>query len=237
MRIWIVFPIAAGLAVAQYAPGSLPRSYGYSAAGFGNVTFPGGAPAHPVINPGQIARPPGNITDTSFGSALGATVRGVPPYGGGFPNGRGGPGPRTIVVPFPVMGFPGYGYGYQPEPATVVVQQPAPMPQQQPPVVIINQNYKPDTIQPQVRDYTDLPEPALKVYENRKRRADEDKPTIFLIAMRDGTVMQALAFWVEDDTLNYITRDSVQNRISLDRIDRDTSVTLNQERGLEFRLR
>ena len=227
MRMTLLTLLVATAAFGQYRTGSAPRSYGYSAAGFGSVMFPGGAPGHaPAV---------GNITDTSFGGRLGANVRGVAPGGGRQAGGR--QQGRPILVPYPVFAGPGY-YGYQ-EPQPVYVQTPMPVQQQQPPVVIINQNYKPDTINPQLRDYSnaDLPEPTLRVYENKPKRTIEDeKPTIYLIAMKEGSIMPALAFWVEGDTLNYITRESSHNRISLDRIDRDFSIKLNQERGLEFRI-
>lgn len=225
MRMTILSLCLAGIALGQYRTGSAPRAYGYSAAGFGNVMFPGGAP--------------GNITDTSFGSRLGATVRGgVPPLQQG--PGRGGRGQgRPILVPYPIIAGPAYyPYGYG-DPQPVYVQAPQAPQQQQPPVVIINQNYKPDTVNPQFRDYTnaELPEPTLKVYENKPKRViEDDKPTIYLIAMKEGSIMPALAFWVEGDTLNYITRESSHNRISLDRVDREFSTKLNQERGLEFRI-
>lgn len=210
------------------------RSYGISPAGFGNSLFPGGVPGH--------------------ATALGATVRGVAPgYGGvapgrpGFPSrggGAGRPGQRTIILPYavPVYGGVGYGYGYGYDQfystPTAMPVEPVPA---QPPVVIINQAYQPDTINPQVREYTNLPpapqqEPSsLKVYQNTPKPVD-DKPTIFLIAMKDGNIMPALSYWVEDDTLNYITRDSDHNRVSLDRVDRSFSMRLNEERGLEFRI-
>lgn len=260
-----------GLAFAQRGGGGGAwRAPGASGAGFGSILFPGGAPGHP-----QVVRPAGSIVDTSFGSALGATIRGVPPphgprpggvvgggvrggggggyYRGGF--GFGGGGGRTVVVPYPVMvGAPAYypyGYGYDPQfavPADMV--QYVPQQVQQPPVVIINQNYKPDTVTPVVREYPSLPEPqaqqqqeqTLKVYENRStpaaapRQVEDDKPTIFLIALKEGNIMPALAMWVEGDTLHYITRESSHNKISLDRIDRDFSIRLNRERGLEFRI-
>jgi len=223
MRMTILTLCLAATVFGQYRTGTASGSYGYSAAGFGSVMFPGGAPAV------------GNITDTSFGGRLGANVRGAAPVapmrGGGRQQGR------PILVPYPIIAGPAY-YGYQEPQQPMYVQ--APVPQlQQPPVVIINQNYKPDTVNPQLRDYTnaDLPEPTLKIYENKPKRViEDDKPTIYLIAMKEGSIMPALAFWVEGDTLNYITRESSHNRISLDRIDRDFSAKLNQERGLEFRI-
>lgn len=229
------------------------RAPGSSGAGFGNILFPGGAPGHPSIAP-----LPTGFGNTSFGSALGATVRGVPPPGPvpGRPGyGRGGYGGRTVIVPYPVLAAPayypyGYGYGYD---QPVVVQPDAGyIQQQQPPVVIINQNYKPEAITPVVREYNNLPQPGgaaaeqpqqqestLKIYENRtgpRAVIEEEKPTIFLIAMKEGNIMPALAFWVEGDTLHYITRESSHNKISLDRIDREFSIRLNKERGLEFRI-
>ncbi len=249
MRVLALCVVATGVfAFGQHGAGRLggghpnivasrPSSNG---SGFGNVVFPGGAPGHPVIIP------PGNITNTSFGGALGATVRGVPPGGGG---GRRNGG-RGVIVPYPVLvspygyGYGGYygdpngGYGYGPP-----QQQEPYYPQQQaPPVVIINQNFKPETASPVVREYPDLPpaaasqEPTLKVFENRNRQIEDDKPTIFLIALKEGNVMPALAFWVEGDTMHYITRESSHNTISLDRVDREFSARLNKERGLEFRL-
>ncbi|BDC51566.1 hypothetical protein F183_A38810 [Bryobacterales bacterium F-183] len=196
--------------------------------------FPGGVPGH--------------------ATALGATVRGVPPnYGGvapgrpgfGYGNYRGGRQPqRTIILPYAVPVFGGgFGYGYDPFYASTPVTMPVEPVAQQPPVVIINQAYQPDTINPQVREYTNLPAPSqqqqqqessLKVYQNLPKQ--DDKPTIFLIAMKDGNIMPALSYWVEDDTLNYITRDSDHNRVSLDRVDRSFSMRLNEERGLEFRI-
>jgi len=197
-----------------------------------------------VINPG--------FGNTSFGSALGATVRGVPPsqlggrrgnyYGGGFGAGR------AVIVPYPVYAAPaaafGYGYAYDP---MYAAPMPPMMPEQQAPVVIINQHFKPDTVNPVVREYTSLPSPSgivqqdpnatVKVYESRTGPSQaSEEPTIFLIAMKEGSIMPALAFWVEGDTLHYITRESSHNRISLDRIDREFSVKLNKERGLEFRV-
>jgi hypothetical protein len=249
----IAFLAAAVSAMAQYRGGggglgTIGRPGGGPVMGWGNSVFPGGSPGHPVIT--------GNITNPGFAGALGATVRGVPPRGpgGGRPGnvgnirgnyyGRGGG--RTIVVPYPVVAYPyGYGYGYgnagYAEDPNYVQQPVQQQPQQQAPLVIINQGYKPEVINPQLRDYSDLPAPTgaestLKVYENKPKAFEEEKPTIYLIAMKEGTIMPALAFWVEGDTLNYITRESSHNRISLDRVDRDFSKKLNQERGLEFRI-
>jgi hypothetical protein len=129
--------------------------------------------------------------------------------------------------------------------------QPAPYMQQQapPPVVIINQAYRPETANPVIRDYSDvpLPEPSVRTYdapvhaapdpkEKAAAREESERPTIFLIAFKDHTILPALAYWVEDDTLHYVTRDGNPNRASLSLVDRDFSRQLNRERNVDFNL-
>jgi len=64
----------------------------------------------------------------------------------------------------------------------------------------------------------------------------DDQPTIFLIAMKDGTIYPAIAYWVDKNTLNYVTLDTVVKRVPLDQVDRDLSRTLNDQRNVEFKL-
>jgi hypothetical protein len=54
--------------------------------------------------------------------------------------------------------------------------------------------------------------------------------------MKDHTIYPAIAYWVENDTLNYITPQGVRNRASLTAVDRDFSKQLNDERHIEFAL-
>ncbi|MFN0106424.1 MAG: hypothetical protein ACKV2U_30580 [Bryobacteraceae bacterium] len=263
-RTLITAVLLAGLVLAQRGPArggsSVVGGLATPAHGFGSIMFPGGLPrnsfpAAPVISP---------RIDTSFGRGLGAPYgRGGAGYGSlGGANGfgsrggyRGGGG--VVYAPYPIYmggGYDGYGYGYggyYPEPQQPVLQQqPLYMPQQAP-TVIINQNFQPDRVSPQVRDYSnaDLPAPTTRndsgvstispaePAPQRASRREEDKPTIYLVALKDGTILPALSTWVEGDTLNYITRDSNHNRVSLDRVDKDFSIRLNAERGLEIRLR
>jgi hypothetical protein len=63
-----------------------------------------------------------------------------------------------------------------------------------------------------------------------------DQPTIYLIALRDHTVVQALGYWMEGSTLHYVSAEHTLNQVSIDLVDRDLSQRLNDERGLEFRL-
>ena len=123
-------------------------------------------------------------------------------------------------------------------------EQPQPVPSQQAPVVVINQNFVPDSPRPSVREYPagSLPEPPPKNVETKS--IDDEKPTVYLIAMKDSTIYSSLAYWVEDNcalnpcinTLHYITTQHSHNRATVDLIDRDLSIQLNRERGVEFNL-
>lgn len=103
----------------------------------------------------------------------------------------------------------------------------------QSPVVVMNQNFQPPVANPMVRDYSNVPIPPTPPDPNAPR---DDQPTIYLIAMTDHTILAAIAYWVDGDTLDYITQDGDQNRISLALVDREFSRKLNADRGVEFRL-
>jgi len=122
------------------------------------------------------------------------------------------------------------------------------------PSVVINQNFVPPTANPQVRDYTgdQQPQPqdqsGLKLYQAPpshpyadaatapQRPASSDQPTIYLIALRDHTIVQALGYWMEGSTLHYVSAEHTLNQLSIDLVDRDLSQRLNDERHLDFRL-
>jgi len=61
-------------------------------------------------------------------------------------------------------------------------------------------------------------------------------PTIYLIAFKEDQIRAALAYWVENGTLYYVTRQGKREQAPLDSLDREFSEQLNRERGLEFRL-
>jgi hypothetical protein len=135
---------------------------------------------------------------------------------------------------------PGYSQGYGPGYGD---------PSQQAPIVIVNPGYRPDNVNPVVRDYsnTPLPPPGMTVYQNNSQPyanqpyanqpAPPDAPaTIYLIAMKDHTIFPTVAYWVDGDTLNYVTSEGVPNRVSLALVDRDFSKQLNDERHVDFKL-
>lgn len=109
----------------------------------------------------------------------------------------------------------GYGAGYGPQAGY--------------PPVIVNPNYAPETGNPVTHVYMPL--------SNGQDADQANAPAvIFLIAMKDHTIYPAIAYWVEDDTLNYITEQGVRNRVSLDLVDRNFSTQLNKERNIDFGL-
>jgi len=167
-------------------------------------------------------------------------------------------GGGAVLVPYPVYGsgfdsFYGGGGGfYSPPPGTYDpifgVYNPG-VPSSQPsnstPTVVINQNFQTDSVRPQVRDYsnTPLPEPGAAAAPGGAAAASpqapplaDDQPTIFLIAMQDHTIIPVIAYWVQGDTLHYISLKSEPKQVSVASIDRDFSRQLNRERNVPFAL-
>ena len=56
----------------------------------------------------------------------------------------------------------------------------------------------------------------------------------YLIAYRNHAVYSALAYWVEDRTLHYVTTQNTHNQASLDLIDLDLTKSLNRKRDVPF---
>jgi hypothetical protein len=118
------------------------------------------------------------------------------------------------------------------------------------PTIIVNQNFQTDSVHPQLRDYsnTPLPEPGSVMVPPSApvppapplapvaQRLADDQPTIFLIAMQDHTIHPVIAYWVQGDTLNYITVEGAPNHVSLALVDRNFSKQLNAERNVPFAL-
>ena len=231
-----------GLQFSSPPPASAARS------GFGRVIFPGTGQPPPnglisgrVLFPGT-GGPPGSplsITDTTFASRLGATV-------GGLNNGQFHRFHRPAVVApyaYPVYGggyyVGGYsdnGYGYAPD------QSNAPMayPPQQGPQVIINQNFIPEHANPVVHEYGEDSSGGIHLYEAPSREPEEgaadENTSYYLIAFKDHSIYSAYAYWVEGDTLHYVTPQRVHNQASLSLVDRELTDKLNRNQGMQVKL-
>jgi hypothetical protein len=219
-----------------------------SLGGYGNVLFPGTGHA-PITPPGGITGP--NFSGR-FGGAAGRPVFANPSHAD-HPQHN-----RTVIVPYPVFYGGGYGSGYDPSAAYApgyADQAPPVINSGAAPSVVINQNFIPPQANPQVRDYNpnDAPpdqQSGMRLYQNsshpyadaagttttRPQAIANDQPTIYLIAFKDHSIVQALGYWMEGATLHYVSVEHSLNQASIDMIDRDLSQRLNDERGLEFKL-
>lgn len=197
--------------------------------GFGSVLYPGlGGPPPPsahggfgsVLFPGLGAPPGTRVPVVRPGATRIAPPRVAHPLHS-----------RTAIVPVPVY-YGGYYYGADasgappPAPAYDALAQDG---SGQGPVVVLNQGYMPapGMYAPQG--------PPPGAYE--AQAAPQDQPaTIYLLALQDHSITPSIAYWVEGDTLNYITTEGSENRISLSLIDRDFSKQLNESRHVDFKL-
>jgi hypothetical protein len=235
----VLIPVVVVTLITGYVSAQPARS---NQSGFGSVLYPGtGGPPPPqlhgafgsVLNPGTGV-PPGSAPRPQFFR--------VPPAQPHPQHNRSG------VVPVPVYYGGSYydysaGYANQPAPGSEDPNQYAPNQNaapSQPPVVIINQSFRPDNQgyrpeppYPVTRDYSNAPLPPA--YQPQQPPGS-DQATIYLIALNDHSILAAIAYWVEGDTLAYITQDGNQNRVSLALVDREFSRKLNDDRHIEFRL-
>jgi hypothetical protein len=206
--------------------------------------FPGGTPA--AIPPAPRL---GSLIP-NHGQFEGGFIS-PPSRGGGRQNGR----DRTVVVPyaFPVfLGDPGYN-NYQNNPPQPPVTIVVPQQQQTVPTVIINQTFASDRPEPtDEEDASVNPSSSVRIYKTPVREpsappepvkraardtSGDDRATIFLIALKDGSIHSAIGYWVEDSTLHYVTQQGTVNRVTLDQVDRQLSDQLNSERKVDFQLR
>jgi hypothetical protein len=115
--------------------------------------------------------------------------------------------------------FPAFDSG---EP--VVLEQPQ---QQQPPQVIIVQ--QPVAVQP--APLADAEERAPAVPQAPLPDAGE-----FILVLRSGSQISAVAFTQQDNRIVYITRQGVRRAVPLDQLDTAETVRINEERGTPLQL-
>jgi nucleoid-associated protein YgaU len=169
---------------------------------------------------------------------------GVSPVGtGGFGNvlhpGTGNPVPKAsssrpaqLRRPLaPVYGYslytggtyiPSYAPDYSPQTQIYSPQQ-----QYAPQPVIINQYFAPPAAQEPVTFY----QPAA---ERQTSIAEEPAPVqnkYYLVAFKDHSAYSALAYWIEGETLHYVTTRNTHNQASLDLVDLDFTKQLNGDRA------
>ncbi len=235
----LLFVSLTGVAFAQGHRGG-----SWSLGGFGSVLYPG-------MGHAPTATPPIG----QFGGAG---------YSRGFANpGRAAHSMHgaAVIVPYPVYYGGYYSYGYDPSAPSYTSGDASGYTddgsQAGPglPSVVINQNFVPPQATPQVRDYSSdqqqqqqqQGQSGLKLYQAppshpyadaaaAQRASSGDQPTIYLLALRDHTIVQALGYWMEGNTLHYVSAEHTLNQLSIDLVDRDLSQRLNDERNLDFHL-
>ena len=193
----------------------------------GSVSAPAIAPA-PVhaVAPARIAAPPPTISHSVAPPArypMPVAPRPVVPRLAP-PSQPRSYTPRTVVVPYPVFIGGGYSSDYAAVPDAA-------------PLAVVNQDYRPDAVNPVIMDYSNAALPDAPLADDiDTTELRDDQPTVFLIALKDHTVVAAIAYWVQDDGLNWISRDAKTNMMSLSLVDRTFSKQLNDERKVQFRL-
>lgn len=129
-------------------------------------------------------------------------------------------GPEILAVPVPVV------TGGEVDPEAPPAQdeqmnQPPPDPAPVPPITVVLQSTTPAP-----NGGVAIP-PAAAPAQRCVQPARIEPPHV-LIALNDGWVYAAIAYWVDRDTLHYVTTDGEHNQVSLSLVDRKISARLNQ---------
>lgn len=210
MRLALITVLLAGAAWGQQRNNTSPT-------GFGRILFPGGTPPAGGSPYGRIIYP------GTGAPAVTRNVQAPAPPAASHPGHSG-----ASLIPYPV--FLGGNYLQYDPPQAPLASAAA---QTDAPVVIVNQYFRPDAPLPVQSLPAERPAPRE---EPKVTAQNQDKDTIFLIAMKDHTIYAASAYWVEDATLNYITIQGSQNSASMDLVDRELSARLNRDRKVAFGL-
>jgi hypothetical protein len=127
-------------------------------------------------------------------------------------------------------GYPDSGYGYPDNGGYPSYAAPNPYAASSPQVLIISNQTPPPPMIVQGP-------PAPAVWEaGPTAQTKKYEDTLFLLAMKDGTIRAVLAYWVEGMTVHYVTMDHEQKQTPLSSLDHSLSERLNRERNVTFRL-
>jgi hypothetical protein len=228
MKLWLVGVVAVGF------PGLLPAQHnGAPPAG---VVPSAGALGGSFTSVG-ISRPLGGIAPPTFPAGVKPPRRqsssnnnrfgyyGPPIYYGGY---------SGVIVDSSSLANGSFGFGAgsyaNNAPLAEVPAAPPPAP------VIINQ-YFGDRTQESGRAASPQTAPGTQ-YEEPSRPGDPIGPqqNYYLIAYKNRSIYSALAYWVEGDTLHYVTTENQHNQASLALIDLEKTAKLNAGNAVPFAL-
>lgn len=221
-----VFILFAGFAFAQHGSGS-------------HHPFPGpAAPAQPHSHQDMFGFNRLNQIMNTFPMQFGRNIAGLAPLA----TGRSGPARPHAVLVGAIPGL--WPYGYQEPPPQPVVTLYAPPP---PVAVVINNSFSPQMGPPLVETSAPLFDTTVKSYtappsaselrrSARSSAKTENAAPIYLIAFKDGSLVSAYAYWIEDGNLHCVTTTNARKQAPLGDVDIDLTERLNHERGVEFQL-
>jgi len=233
MKLLAVFVLACGVAMAQR-----PGTPNPSPTGFGRLSNPSG------ITPSKAGGGFGRLIYPATGGPPAVGRPGTSTVPMGLPPIQHQPHSRNSLAYYPVI-YGGYYSGYDAPPvagspgAEGYYDQSYGYEAPQSPVVIINQNFQPEVVNPVIRDYSNaqLPPPSDQAQANQSAAQpvvnNANPQTIYLIAMSDHTIYPAVAYSIIENTLDYTTPQGVTNRVSLGLVDRDFTAQINRERGID----
>jgi hypothetical protein len=127
-------------------------------------------------------------------------------------------------------GYQPYSYSTFDQPANPALYPPPPQESAPQQPIIINQYFSSRTATTQTEGATTTtaetaPGDPLGVPQN-----------YYLIAYKNHTVYSVLAYWLEGDTLHYVTTQNTHNQASLSLIDLDRTIKLNAGNSVPFSL-
>jgi len=202
-------------ATAQRRPGPY-----WSLGGYGNVLFPG-------TGHSPTATPPGGFNGRYFFQWPASPQRTTDPQ------------PSGVVMPSPV-----YDGGYSADgsanaPLGDPGQEASPELSPGPPV-IVNQSLVSAQRRLEAGAVNPKDEAATCVNAEgntaKAQAAEGNRPTVYLVALKDHSIVQALGYWLETGTLHYVSAEYALNQVSIGLVDRELSQRLNDERGIPFKL-
>lgn len=213
---------------------------GFRGGGGGGGGFRGGGGG------GFVGGGSGFVGNFGRGGFVGNYLRGG--YGYGYGRGYGYGGYGGGYYPWGL----GYGLGYWPDYGYYDYGYPYydsyayPAYQSSPNVTVVypsqgQPNYYSQTARPVSHAYDEYgqevnPAPANSGTAPSGSASSAAASPIYLIAMKDGVIRAAASYWVNGQTLHYVTMEHLEKQVPLSEIDRGLSQQLNRERRVQFQL-
>jgi hypothetical protein len=210
------------------------------------------APAPPPISirtgsPVATSTPPvgalgGPYASIGISRPLGGILPSHPPRNHHGPGGRGGSGYGYVgpiyYVPNASDFYSTYGYSTFDTPANPALYYTptaaAPPSSQSSQPIIINQYFGSRSATTQTEDGSTTSESVNPVVNPGDPLGTPQK--YYLIAYKDHSIYSALAYWLEGDTLHYVTTQNTHNQASLALIDLEQTAKLNADSNVPFSL-